>query len=653
MRRWIILGFMCMGTVASAQQTRWRLTGDRGIRWTVGKGNLRTDHLEMAGKGIAVIVTYGVDAEGALVLSQHLVFPALRTLPNDTRGSYALTVAERVADSITVDGEPVAERPESFYIKGVLRIVSGTQTPLVMQRTVFPSVDKKAYLERYLLTNRGKKPIRLHLPTVDRDSATDPRPEVRGPFIVTRRTYGGGDYVLTPGSSLSFAYVLSARRTCDNTYTYSADYELNRRKDLVDAVFDKLVLTTPNDTINRLFDFAKLRAVESIYDTKSGLMHGPGGGEYYSAIWANDQGEYSSPFFPFLGNAMGNEAAENTYRLFGAYMNAAFRPIPSSIVAEGDTIWAGAGDRGDQAMLAYGAARFALAYGDTIEARRLWPLIGWCLEYLRRKRNGEGVITSDSDELEGRFPSGKINLSTNVLAYGGFLYAGRLASSLGERDAAAKLEDEAGRLRLAIGKYFGARVSGFDTYRYYDGNTVLRSWICLPLVMGIYDRAPETVKALLSPYLWTKNGILTQAGDTTFWDRSTLYAFRGLFNAGATDTCYRYFAYYTRTRLLGDHVPYPVEAWPEGNQRHLSAESALYCRVVTEGLFGIDPRGLGGFSVMPRLPAGWSSMSLDHMEAFGADWRIVVRGRLVTVFRNGRVARRVQWDGAAPIVINK
>jgi len=31
-------------------------------------------------------------------------------------------------------------------------------------------------------------------------------------------------------------------------------------------------------------------------------MHGPGGGRYYAAIWANDQAEYANPFFPFLGN---------------------------------------------------------------------------------------------------------------------------------------------------------------------------------------------------------------------------------------------------------------------------------------------------------------------------------------------------------------
>ena len=635
----------------STRQVRWTLAGDGGISWKVRDGDVHSDHLEMAGKGIAIIVNYGVDERGALLLRQQLVFPGLRTLPNDTRGSYTLKLTERVADSIFVDGQPIMERPKDFYIRGVLRIVSRTGTPLVLQRTIFPSVDKRAYIEQYVLTNSGAYSLHVHLPVVGRDSISDGSREIGGPFLVARKTYDGGDYVVGPGNSISFSYVLAVRRICEEPYTFSSFYELRRRRDMVDGIFGSLVLRTPNDTINRLFSFAKLRAAESIYDTKTGLMHSPGGGQYYAGIWANDQAEYAAPFFPFLGNAAGDEAAKNTFRLFGAYMNRDFRPIPSSIVAEGDSIWNGAGDRGDQAMIAYGAARFALAYGDTIEARRLWPLISWCLEYLRRKRTSGGVIASESDELEGRFPAGKINLSTNVLAYGGFLYASRLAASLRDTDAAVSLRSEALQLRSDLGKYFGARVSGYDTYRYYDGNTVLRSWICLPLVMGIYDRRAATISALLSPYLWTKNGILTQAGDTTFWDRATLYAFRGLFYAGATDTCYRYFSYYSRTRLLGEHVPYPVEAWPEGDQRQLSAESALYCRVITEGLFGLDPLGLGGFSIVPRLPAGWTSMSLDHMAAFGADWNIVVRGRRVSVSRNGRLVKDVRWDGIHPIII--
>jgi len=646
--------FLC-STPSLAQQVRWHLSGDGGIFWNVGQRDFHTDHIEMSGKGVAAIITYGTGAGSELVLHQRLVFPALRTIPNDTRGSLSVSLDEHIADSITANGQPLTETPISFYIKGFLQVKSHTQTPIVLERNIYPSMDKKAYLESYKLTNTGQAPVRLHIPSFDTDSSTNAAKGVYGGYIIHCQTYDGGDYILQGGESAAFSLVISARKATEEAYHYSASYEWEKRKEFVDGLFRTLVLKTPDDTLNRMFAFAKVRAAESIYDTKTGLMHGPGGGDYYAAIWANDQAEYVNPFFPFLGNAAGNESARNSFRLFASYMNPEYKPIPSSIVAEGASYWNGAGDRGDEAMIAYGATRFALTYADTIEARRLWPLIEWCLEYLRRKETTAGVIASQSDELEGRFPSGKINLSTNVLAYGGFLYASRLAGVLGKAEEAGRLSAEALQLKGHIGTYFDARVEGFDTYRYYEGNTTLRSWICLPLVMGLFDREAQTVKALLSPYLWTRNGILTAAGDSTFWDRATLYAFRGLFYAGATDTSLRYFANYSRTRLLGEHVPYAVEAWPEGDQRQLSAESGLYCRVVTEGLFGIDPLGFAQFSCMPRLPKGWKEMSLQHIRAFKGDLGITVRAdghqEKVVITNGGKTVKEMIWDKKEPIIV--
>ena len=112
-------------------------------------------------------------------------------------------------------------------------------------------------------------------------------------------------------------------------------------------------------------------------------------------------------------------------------MNDSFRPLPSSIIAEGDSTWAGAGDRGDQAMIAQGAGRFALLYGNADTARKLWPLISWCLEYCHRKKNAKGVLSSESDELEGRFPSGKANLEANALYYDALVSAAALGRDLG------------------------------------------------------------------------------------------------------------------------------------------------------------------------------------------------------------------------------
>jgi hypothetical protein len=228
--------------------------------------------------------------------------------------------------------------------------------------------------------------------------------------------------------------------------------------------------------------------------------------------------------------------------------------------------------------------------------------------------------------LEGRFPAGKANLNTSSLYFDALRSAVMLGRDLGQPEAAlAVYSEQAKSLEAAIEKYFGANVQGFDTYRYYAGNTALRAWICTPLTVGIEARKQGTIAALFSPELWTPDGLATQSGEKTFWDRSTLYALRGVLAAGETAKAMEFLERYSTRRLLGEHVPYPVEAWPEGNQRHLAAESALYCRIFTEGLFGIRPTGLRSFRMTPRLPSNWDKMALRGMHAFGEDLDLEVK----------------------------
>jgi len=217
-----------------------------------------------------------------------------------------------------------------------------------------------------------------------------------------------------------------------------------------------------------------------------------------------------------------------------------------------------------------------------------------------------------------------------------------LVKALGLSPTAAKLyQQRADALEKNIEKYFGVEVEGFHTYRYYDGNDVLRAWICLPLTMGINTRKDGTIAALFSPRLWTNDGLATQAGKETFWDRSTLYALRGVLQVGETEKAMNFLRYYSNRRLLGEHVPYPVEAYPEGNQRHLSAESGLYCRIFTEGLFGIRPTGLNTFDCTPRLPKDWDQMALKNIYAFGCEFNLKVnreKGKLrITISENDKI----------------
>lgn len=638
---------------------RWQIAPDgRGIVWKVGSDIPHDDHIEMSGERMAFVLRWGVDSRGAFRQERSLVFPLLRTLPNNTHASLMYRMAADIPSLLGVNGLALQdERVGQVAIDGALEVRSlwgvgkmnvGSARdmkpePVVeMTRTIFPSRTLPLMCERYMLRNVGAKPLTVSVPEFSQVITTDPAKGVTGSYVVRGDIAGSGTFTLAAGDSLAFDAVFQAYPGGGEPLHPDVAAEFAARKAFVRECIDaNLVLETPDPVIDTQFRYAKLRAAESIVATRGGYMHAPGGESYYAAIWANDQAEYVNPFFPFLGYGVGNASALNSFRHFARFMNPAYEPLPSSVIAEGDDIWNGAGDRGDAAMIAYGAARYALARGDAAEAAEVWPLVEWCLEYCRRRLTGDGVVASDSDELEGRFPAGDANLCTSSLYYDALLSAAMLGRELHKpaRQLAA-YERQAAALRKNIDRHFGGMVEGFDTYRYYTGNDRLRAWICIPLTVGIDERKEATVEALFSPKLWTENGLLTRSGDKTFWDRSTLYALRGVYASGETEKATGYLSYYSGVRLLGDHVPYAIEAWPEGSQRHLSAESGLYCRILTEGVFGIRPTGFRSFTLTPRLPAAWDRMNLRNVRAFGSAFDIEVRraakGMEVAVTQDGR-----------------
>lgn len=625
----------------------WNINSDRSLLWQPLAGKFHTDHIEMSGKKVSVVLRYGVDERGRFMLNKGMVWPLLRTIPNNTHASLMRRYSWNPLDAVTINGMALdAEKVTGVSLKGKLSVESlfnyGYRGQWKLLREYFPSIDQPALVEVYRIVNIGSRKLDIEIADLRQSAYTDATKGVDGEYCIDFKINKQGCFTLLPHDTLCFSATLSARKKEERALFLNAEREKSSRDSLVNLWMNNLVLETPDSIIDQMFAFSKIRACESIYETKGGPMHGPGGESFYAAIWANDQAEYINPYFPFVGYDYANESALNSYRHFARFMNKEWKPIPSSIIAEGMDIWNGAGDRGDAAMIAYGASRYALASGNEQEAEEIWPLIGWCLEYCRRKLNKEGVVCSDSDELEGRFPSGNANLCTSSLYYDALVSASFLAKELKKE---AKLirdyRQRARKLREDINRYFGSVVEGFDTYAYYKGNDVLRSWICIPLTVGIDERAKGTIEALFSPRLWTDNGLLTQAGSETYWDRSTLYALRGVYSVGETERATDYLHQYSKTRLLGNHVPYAIEAWPEGNQRHLSAESGLYGRIITEGLFGIRPIGLNRFQLTPHLPNEWKFMCLRKIHAFGTVFDIEVKKasngcQLVTIIKDAR-----------------
>lgn len=641
--------FICLVfsySVGIYAQQRWHLNQDGGISWEVKSGdNAHSDHIEMSGLKVSTVVRYGVDDEGKFLLNRGMVWPMLRTIPNDTHASLMRKLGWNPLENVLINNVQIKEQVRRISLDGTMEVesdLSTRQSVVGLTRILFPSTTQPMFCEKYVLENKGNKAVTVEINQVKNVMTTAAEKGVNGSYRIIQALNGAAYTSLQPGQSVSFYAYTAGYEQGEPEVIPDIERELSKRQAFIQELWGKLVLNTPDPVINTMFAFAKIRGAESIYDTACGLLHGPGGESYYAAIWANDQAEYINPFFPFLGYDKGNQSALNAYLQFARFMNDAYKPLPSSIIAEGTDVWGGAGDRGDAAMIAYGASRYALERGSKEEAEQLWPLVEWCLEYCHRKVNADGVVASDSDELEGRFPAGDANLCTSSLYYDALNSAVYLGKELKKEGKLLKqYASQAKSLKANIEKYFGAEVEGFQTYQYYKGNDVLRSWICIPLTVNIFDRKEETVRALFSPRLWTENGLLTQVGSETFWDRSTLYALRGVYACGETEKATEYLKFYSGQRLLGEHVPYAIEAWPEGNQRHLSAESGLYCRIITEGMFGIRPTGFKSFVLTPRLPAEWNQMSLHKIQAFGSSFDVEIQRAgeklQVTVLNQGKV----------------
>ena len=624
-----------------ALQNKWQIQNTESICFKVSDSNTPyTDHIEMSGEKTSVWIRYTVDTARHLQLNRTVVFPSFRMQPNDTHASLMFNFTDEDLPRFFISNKPLRpaiinglltegmdDKVSAILQYGIMQINSSIHTEneqIGITRKFFPSVDKAAVIETITFNNNGTAPVPVSMEYLSKINGTDGTRSFPRQHYLICSSINPHTALLQPKDSVVFGIAYQA---ADEPVVDMPDMKATEqaRIDRLRSFAQSLQLETPDDVLNTEFEFAKRRIGESIYLTKAGPMMSPGGLRYYAAIWANDNAEYANPFYPFTGDSLGNAAAINTFSLFAKYMNPGYKPIPSSVIAEGDGYWGGAGDRGDQAMIAYGAGRFALAYGNKATAQKLWPLIQWCLEFSKRKKNTAGVIQSDNDELEGRFPAGEANLATSCLYYDALLSAIKLGKVLELPASQIRgYKQESIALQKAIEKYFGAGMKGFDTYRYYRGNTLLRSWICVPLTMGILDRAGGTINALFSPALFSAEGFLTQEGSNTFWDRSTLYALRGIFAAGETGKALAMLHYYSQRRLLGSHVPYPVEAYPEGNQRHLAAESALYCRVFTEGMFGIRPTGLSSFNCTPLLPKEWNRMAMNHIRAFNDDINIEV-----------------------------
>lgn len=626
--------------LGESQEVIWDIKAD---------GYGASDHIEMAGFYVSAIISYGSDSEGRLRIMKHLTFPMLRFQPNLTGSSFSHNFDGSFAD-IKVNGRIMKEYPERISIKGNLKFTSRADNGTKIVRELLPAVSQSAFIEAVTVYNTSGGAQKYTVCSKNYSKKTRAFWCIGGEItsecaVVFGDTFkkeksSNREFIIAQNESFTFYCIYYAYQK-KLPYPFSIKKEIEARKSFVDEMFTSLKLTTPFSEMDAQFSHCVLRGSESIFKTKNGLMHSPGGGNYYAALWTNDQCEYANPFFPFSGYGAGIEQSINCYSLYESYMDKSDKPMAdkralvTSIIAEGTGYWNGAKDRGDGEMYAYGLSRFLLEMSDEKLIERFWDSLVWCLDFALSRKNENGVIASDSDELENRFESGNANLFTSCITYDALGNSAVLAEIIGDTEHMQQWSSERTLLKDAIETYFGDTVEGFDTYRYYDGNTDLRSWICMPLTVEIFDRADETIKAMFSSRLYNNGMMKSTSAHNTTWDRSLLFALRGTFLAGKADIGIKETLNYCQHRLLGSHCPYPFEAYPEGNRAHLAAESLLFARIITEGLFGLKAVGLNKLRINPQLSSQCDKIALENIKLFSKCFDIKADDKGIDVIYNG------------------
>jgi len=530
----------------------------------------------------------------------------------------ALFVAGRESrPEVRLNDRPLKiEFPATITFDGLLTLTYPASEGMVVTRTVYPSMTKALVVEEWQVQNTTDKRVVV---TVTPGRAVK---SVGEDVAIVWSCPGVKTTTVKAGGVLSFFTSAQARPATEPDMPVNVALERGARRALAEAAWrGPGRLETPEPALNVAFALQKLHVLETPIETIKGVITHNGSLTYSPGVWANDPVEYSSPVFPFFGDAELNRASMNMYRIWLDYCRQnGIVPFPGSF--EGPGLKLVQRERGDDAMVLYGLSKFLLFQGDRAAAEELWPLIEFSAASVLRHTTTDGIIASETDEMEGRYPTGKANLSTSSLAYGGYRLAARLARALG-KPVAAEFDQRAEALHKAIESYFGAEVEGFKTYRYYQGNTTLRGWILLPLAMGITDRQEATVAALLSDKLWPHRSaggdILAEPGRPTEWGRETYYALRVLFKAGHTEEALDTTRRVVRAQVFGSRGPYPDE-----DAIDMLCPGSLYPRVFTEGMFGIVPTGLDSFECTPWLPKAWSRMALRDLRAFGRSWDLVV-----------------------------
>jgi hypothetical protein len=317
--------------------------------------------------------------------------------------------------------------PVSATFDGMLNFTYAENKGILVSRTIYPSNTNALVIEEWQVKNQSDKAVKMSVSATRQVKYTDEE------IVVIRTCTGMEPVSVAAGEKLSFIVSIQGKgiHAQDKVPDVAAEHEA--RVNLAKLAWQGPGrLETPDAALDLAFALQKFHILECPAETWKGIITHNGSLRYSPGIWANDPVEYSSPVFPFFGNDQLNNASLNMYRIWMDYCKEkGIRPFPGSF--EYASLKLVQQQRGDDAMVLYGLSKFLLFLGDPKAAAEMWPLIEFSAQSVQGHLTKEGIIASETDEMEGRYPTGDANLSTSSLAYAGYRQAAHLAHDLGKK----------------------------------------------------------------------------------------------------------------------------------------------------------------------------------------------------------------------------
>jgi hypothetical protein len=226
----------------SQEERRWQMDQDGSISWQINNNIPHDDHIEMSGKKISCVLRYGVSADGSFHATRSLVWPMLRTIPNNTHASLTRQFAQDAFDLVTVNYKPITpEKVVSITLNGTLLVKSKTNT-LELTRQFFPSTTLAGYCEIYTLKNISEKNCVIEIPKSNAVYTSDPAKGTEGSYDLHVDLFNSGSFNLKTNETISFSVFYSGVKANEQVPAVNVNDEKNNRIKLIKKIWDKNIL---------------------------------------------------------------------------------------------------------------------------------------------------------------------------------------------------------------------------------------------------------------------------------------------------------------------------------------------------------------------------------------------------------------------------